>query len=215
MRRRLPAVGLALALSLGGCASYSPHHGARLTPPHTTERTLSADALVVDRGFGPQLLGVPEFALSRGLDASWDLGGRVYPLGIEVMARHRLLAKRDYRVTLMPLVAVSQVSATNPDTSFAEVTAGGVLMHGIRLSPSLELSLGFRSQARLGLNAVAVREDFGAARWGVLAGGSATLRWPLSAHSALEPGLLVLAPYDIDRETWDFPICQGGVALSW
>ena len=46
MRRRLPAVGLALALSLGGCASYSPHHGARLTPPHTTERTLSADALV-------------------------------------------------------------------------------------------------------------------------------------------------------------------------
>jgi hypothetical protein len=198
-----------------GCASYSPHQGARLTPMGQNEASFAADALVIDRGLGPELFALPEFALSRGLSHDWDLGGRVYPFGVELNARHRVLEHEAYLASVMPLVSVSQVSATNADTNFVEVTSGGVLLNGITLGPRLYLSLGLRSQLRLGLNAVSVREDFSAANWALLSGTSAALHWRVSEQSTLIPGLVVLFPYDFERDVWDFPIVQGGAAITW
>lgn len=213
---RLAAVlsGLACPLTFA-CASYSPHHTARLAPAGTNEVSLAADALVVDRGLGPELLGLPEFALSRGLSENWDAGGRVYPFGIELNAKRRLVRDGNTLVSVMPLFAVSQVTATNTDTSFVDLNAGALLLNGIDLGPKFALSVGFRSQLRLGLNAVAVREDFDAARWALLTGMSAALGWRMSAEATLLPGAVVLAPYDFDRDDWDFPIVQAGCAVTW
>lgn len=204
-----------LAAQALGCASYSPHHGARPVAAGANEASVAADALLVDRGLGPEVLAIPEFALSRGLRDDWDVGGRVYPFGVELNARHRVFAYGSALVSVMPLVAVSQVSATNADTSFVDVNAGGVLLNGHRLTPTLEMTLGLRSQLRLGLNAVAVREDFDAARWAILAGTSAALHWRISAQSLLVPGVVVLCPYDLDLDVWGFPIVQAGAAVTW
>lgn len=201
--------------ALSSCASYSPHHSARLTPAGSSEASVAADALLIDRGLGPEVFALPEFALSHGLSHDWDAGGRVYPFGIELNGRHRLLGYGPALVSVMPLLAVSQVSATNADTSFADVNAGAVLLNGHRLTPKLELTLGLRSQLRLGLNAVAVREDFDAARWAILAGTSVALQWRVAAESLLVPGVVVLCPYDLDRDLWDFPIVQAGTAVTW
>lgn len=215
-RSRLGTVLSALACPLVfACASYSPHHTASLTPPGTNQVSLAADALVVDRGLGPELLGLPEFALSRGLSDDWDAGGRVYPFGVELNAKRRLVQSGNTLTSLMPLFAVSQVTATNADTSFVDLNAGALLLNGIDLGPKLALTLGFRSQLRLGLNAVAVREDFDAARWALLTGMSTALSWRFSDQSTLLPGVVVLAPYDFDRDDWDFPIIQGGCAVTW
>lgn len=197
------------------CASYSPHQAARLTPRGQYEASFAADALVVDRGLGPEVFALPEYALNRGLSDAWDVGGRVYPVGVEANARRRLLQYPGGLVSVMPLLAVSQVSATNADTSFVDLNAGASLLNGLRLGPKLELTLGLRSQLRLGLNAVAVREDFDAARWALLTGTSAALHWRVSAQSTLVPGVVVLFPYDLDRDVWDFPIFQGGAAVTW
>jgi len=201
--------------ALSSCASYSPHHSARLAPAGSSEASVAADALLIDRGLGPEVFALPEFALSHGLSHDWDAGGRLYPFGIELNARHRLLGYGPALVSVMPLLAVSQVSATNADTSFADVNAGAVLLNGHRLTPKLELTLGLRSQLRLGLNAVAVREDFDAARWAILAGTSVALHWRVAAESLLVPGVVVLCPYDLDRDLWDFPIVQAGTAVTW
>ena len=217
-RHSQPLRWLALVSSAGtafACASYSPHQGARLTPMGKNEAAFAADALVLDRGLGPELFALPEFALSRGLSRDWDLGGRVYPFGLEVNARHRILERGGYLASVMPLFAVSQVSATNPDTNFVELTSGGVLLNGITLGPRLHLSLGLRSQLRLGLNAVSVREDFDAANWALLSGTSAALHWRVSEQSTLIPGVVVLFPYDFERDDWDFPLFQGGAAITW
>ena len=197
------------------CASYSPHHTARLAPTGRTEASFAVDALVVDRGLGPEVFALPEFALSRGLSDDWDVSGRIYAFGIEASARHRLLRYPNALVSVMPLLAVSQVSATNADTSFADVNTGALLLGGYTLDEKLELTLGLRSQLRLGLNAVAVREDFAAARWAILTGTSAALRWRVAGETALVPGVVVLFPYDLDRDVWDFPIFQGGAAVTW
>lgn len=197
------------------CASYSPHHAARLTPAGKNEASFATDALVVDRGLGPEVFALPEFALSRGLSDDWDAGGRVYPFGVELNARHSVLQGCGAIVSVMPLLAVSQVTATNADTSFVDVNAGAILLNGLRLSPKLDLTLGLRSQLRLGLNAVAVREDFDAARWALLTGTSAALHWRVLSKSTLVPGVVVLFPYDLDRNVWDFPIFQGGAAITW
>jgi len=214
-RSRLAALsGLFCPLALA-CASYSPHHTARLTPPGTNEVSLAADALVVDRGLGPEVLGLPEFALSRGVSEDWDAGGRLYPFGVELSGKRRLVRDGNTQVSVMPLFAVSQVTATNADTSFVDLNAGAVLLNGIELGSKLALNVGFRSQLRLGLNAVAVREDFAAARWALLTGASAALSWRVSAQATLVPGVVVLAPYDFDRDDWDFPIVQAGCAVTW
>lgn len=197
------------------CASYSPHQGARLTPMGKNEAAFAADALVIDRGLGPELFALPEFALSRGLSPDWDMGGRVYPFGVELNARHRLLEHGGYLASVMPLFSVSQVSATNADTNFAELTSGAVLLNGVTLGPRLYLSFGLRSQLRLGLNAVSVREDFAAANWALLSGTSAALHWRVSEQSTLIPGIVALFPYDFERDDWDFPILQGGAAITW
>lgn len=212
---RLTLLALLVSQAALACASYSPHHAARLAPAGTNQASVAADALLVDRGLGPEVFALPEFALSRGLSEDWDAGGRVYPFGVELNARHRLLGYGAALVSLMPLVAVSQVSATNADTSFVDVNAGALLLNGHRLTPKLELTLGLRSQFRLGLNAVAVREDFDAARWALLTGTSVALHWRVSAQSMLVPGVVVLCPYDLDRDVWDFPIVQGGAAVTW
>jgi hypothetical protein len=179
------------------------------------EVTLAADALIVDRGFGPELFGVPEFALSRGLTSNSDVGGRIYPLGVEVFARRRLVRQPQAQLSVLPLLAFGQVSATNADTRFADVTSGAALLAGFELNPKLRLSVGLRSHLRLGLNAVAIREDFGAARWAVLIGSSASLDWRISSELVLNPGVILLLPYDIDLKKWDFPILQGGAGIKW
>ena len=201
--------------TLLACASYSPHQSARLAPAGTNAASFAADALVLDRGLGPEVFALPEFALSRGLSDDWDAGGRVYPFGVELNARRRLVSDGPRLTSVMPLIAVSQVTGTNADTSFVDVNAGAVLLNGIELGPKLELTVGFRSQLRLGLNAVAVREDFDDARWALLTGTSAALHWRLSPALTLVPGVVVLMPYDLDRDDWDFPILQGGAAITW
>lgn len=208
-------LGLVLGLLVQACASYSPHQSALPTPSGMTNSALAADFIVVDRGLGPELFASPEFGVSHGVSRNLTLGGRVYPLGVEFFAKHRAIDRVSGRVSLMPLAAVSQVSATNADTSFVDVTSGCALLGGLDLTPKLTLNVGLRSQLRLGLNAVAVREDFGAARWALLSGGSLGLDWHLNRALTLNPALLVLVPYDFDREVWDFPIFQGGVALGW
>lgn len=214
-RSSRPLLSLLASQAAIACASYSPHHSARLAPAGANEASFAVDALVVDRGLGPETFPLPEFALSRGLSDRWDAGGRVYPFGIELNARRKLLQQRGLLVTAMPLLAVSQVSATNADTSFADVNTGAALLNGIRLGPKLQLTLGLRSQVRLGLNAVAVREDFDAARWAILTGTSAAFHWRALSTSTLVPGVVVLFPYDLDRDVWDFPIIQGGAAITW
>jgi len=210
--RWLLGAGYAL---VAGCASYSPHQGASLTAFDQREYALAADAIVVDRGLGPEVLAVPEFGLSKRVSERWDAGGRVYPLGLELHARHRLYAQQGYQLTLMPLFAASQVSATNADTNFAELGAGGVVLNGFEFTPALALCLGLRSQLRLGLNAVALREDFAAANWALLNGGSLALSWRMTPRHTLLPGVLVLFPYDLERSAWDYAIVQAGLGLSW
>jgi hypothetical protein len=198
-----------------GCATYNPHLAATPTARGATDLALTADALVVDRGLGPELMVAPDVSLRRGLRDDWDIGARFFPLGVELNARHRLLNSGAFQLSLMPLLTGGVVTYTNADTSFVAMSAGVVALNGFRLGQRSELTLGLRSGLEVGLNAVAVHEDFSAARWRVLGGGSVALAYRVSERWWLSPGLVVLVPYDLDRSETAFPIVQGGVAASF
>ncbi len=203
--------------SAQACASYSPHLGAQPTGANTTEYSAAADALVLDRGFGPEIFPSPEVGVRRGLGHHWDLGLRVYVFGCELSARHRIYAggRSRHTLTLVPLLSFSAVNATNRDTSFANASAGSLFLYGIELNPGVELTLGLREQLDLGLNAVAIREDFSASRPWLLTGVQAGLSAPLTRSISLHPGATLLWPYDLDGAGAQSPIIQGGMGATW
>lgn len=198
-----------------GCASYNPHLSATPTPRSATDVAVAANVLVLDRGLGPELFAAPDVSLRRGVSANWDLGVRAFALGAEFSARGRVLHAERYELALVPLLAVGLVTLTNEDESFVATSAGLAALNGVRLGERNELTFGLRSQLEAGLNAVAVREDFSAARWRILNGGSVALALPISARWTLSPGVVVLLPYDFDRSELGFPVIQGGLSASF
>jgi len=213
--QRLFALRLCLPVLLASCATYNPHLTPTITPAHTTDIAVTADALIVDRGVGPQVLPAPDVSLRRGVGDAWDIGVRLFPLGAELSARARLYRSPTYELSLLPLFATGLVSATNADTSFVGVGAGLIALNGFHLGKHSVLTVGLRSGIEVGLNAVAVEEDFSAARWRLLIGGSIALDQMVSERWALSPGVVVLVPYDLDRTELAFPIIQGGLSAHW
>lgn len=204
-----------IPLAAAGCASYGSHLTATPTARGETEYSVNVDGLVLDRGFGPQFLPNPEVAIRRGLARDLDLGLRVNALGGEASSRIGVLGLGRYRLTSVPLLGGGFVPATNQDTGLATTTAGMVLLSGITAGSRSEVVLGLRGQARLDLNAVAVQEDFDAATWRFVPGGSLGMRFPVNPRLFVFPELVVVVPYELEGKGWEFPIVQVGVAIQW
>ncbi len=202
-------------LASSSCISYGSHLSATPTAPGETEYSVSADALVLDRGFGPQVLPNPELGIRWGLARELDFGLRVNALGGEASSRLGLVALDGYRLTLVPLLGGGFVPATNQDTELVTTTAGFLALNGIRLGSRTELVVGLRAQPRLGLNAVAVQEDFSEATWSFVSGGSLGVRFPLGDRLFLFPEAVVVVPYDLEGGSFRTPILQAGVAVQW
>ena len=75
--------------------------------------------------------------------------------------------------------------------------------------------MGLRGQVRLDLNAVAVQEDFSAANWLFVPGGSLGVRFPLGRRTFLFPEVVLLVPHDFESERWQSRVLQGGIGLQW
>jgi len=210
--------GLSLCLALlgaPGCVSYGSHLSATPTPPGEREYSVNADGLLVDRGFGRQVLPNPEASMRWGLSRALDFGVRANALGAEASSRVGLLQRDRYRFTIVPLLGGGFVPATNQDTGLVTTTAGVVLLQGLTLGSATEVVLGLRTQVRLDLNAVAVREDFSAANWSLVPGASFGVRFPISQRVFLFPELVLLAPRSLEGEGWQVPLLQGGIGVQW
>lgn len=216
LARSSQRLGLTVALfAAPGCVSYGSHLTATPTPPGISEYSVNVDGLIIDRGFGPQVLPNPEASMRWGLSRNVDFGVRVNALGAEASSRIALLRLHSYELTSVPLLGGGFVPATNEDTGLVTTTAGVMLLNGVELGAETSLVLGLRGQMRLDLNAVAVEEDFSAANWSFVPGGSLGVRFPLSRRLFLFPELVVAVPRDLERGVWKFPVFQGGVAVQW
>jgi hypothetical protein len=210
--------GLRLCATLflaSGCVSYGSHLTATPTAPDRREYSIAADALVLDRGFGPQVLPNPEASIRWGIARELDFGLRVNAIGAEASSRIGLVQAERYRLTTVPLLGGGLVTATNQDTDLVTTTAGVVLLNGFALGSRTDLVVGLRGQARLGLNAVAVQEDFAEASWSFEPGGALGVRFPVSERLYLFPEVVVVTPYALEGGGFKTPIVQGGVAVQW
>ncbi|HEX6766033.1 MAG TPA: hypothetical protein VF103_11160 [Polyangiaceae bacterium] len=216
LARSSQRLGLTVALlAVPGCVSYGSHLTAKPTPPGTSEYSVNVDGLIIDRGLGPQVLPNPEASMRWGVSRNVDFGVRVNTLGAEASSRIALLRLDSYELTSVPLLGGGFVPATNEDTGLVTTTAGVMLLNGVELGAETSLVLGLRSQMRLELNAVAVEEDFSAANWSFVPGGSLGVRFPLGRRLFLFPELVIAVPRDLERGVWKFPVFQGGVAVQW
>ena len=216
LHRPSPRLGLCLCLLWApGCVSYGSHLSAKPTPPGQTEYSVNLDGMILDRGFGRQLLPNPEASMRWGLSRLLDFGLRVNALGAEANSRISLLQRGRYRFTAVPLLGGGFVPVTNQDTGLVTTTAGVILLNGFTLGSATELVVGLRTQVRLDLNAVAVQEDFSAANWSLVPGASVGVRFPVSQRIFLFPELVVLVPRSLEGEGFQAPILQGGIGMQW
>ena len=216
IRAVLELHGLCLALLCApGCVSYGSHLSATPTPPGQREYSVNVDGMLVDRGFGRQVLPNPEASIRWGITRALDFGVRVNALGAEASSRIGLLQRGRYRFTIVPLLGGGFVPATNQDTGLATTTAGMVLLNGFTLGSAIDMVVGLRTQVRLDLNSVAVREDFSAANWSLVPGASVGVRFPVSQRVFLFPELVALVPRSLEGEGFQEPILQGGIGIQW
>lgn len=213
--RRAALVALGSALAVWGCASRGAHLSASPVAPGGRELSLAADALLVDRGFGPQLLPNPEVGLRLGLSEHADLGVRANVGSVEVNARLRALRSERLELTLVSGLGVGFVPVTNSDSGLFNASALGALLLGINLGQRSQLVLGPRGIATYAFPLTTFRGAASGARMIYSPGGVLGFRFPLGARSYLFPELNVLAPYDTERAEWQFPSIQAGIAFQF
>lgn len=182
--------------------------------PEGDEVTLSADALIIDRGLGPQVVPNPEVGLRLGASKSIDFGGRVNVGGFEANARFRVWESELVELTLVPGAGFGFVPVTNADTGLFNANLLGAVLCGLNVSPRSQLVFGPRTSATYAFPLTAFRGDASGAKMIYHLGGVLGVRVPVGETTYLFPDVNLLFPYDSQTQAWYFPTIQGGVALQ-
>ena len=208
---------MTLPLLLGGasCASYGSHVTATPLRPGGTELSLNADALVIDRGFGPQVLPNPELGLRWGLSPNLDLGGRLNAGGVETNLRWRFLHAPGCDVALLGGTGFGFVPATNQDSGVFNANLLGAALGSLAFGEQSQGVLGLRAVATYAFPPSAFRGEASGARMLYMPGGVLGVRFPVGGATYLFPDVSVLVPYDSLRQSWGFPTIQAGIALQF
>jgi hypothetical protein len=197
------------------CSSYGLHLTPAPLPPGSQQLGVSFDALLIDRGFGPQLVPNPELAWRRGVGNGVDLGGRVNAGGVEANLRWRLLQHGAFTLAAVPGMSFGFVPVTNADTGLFNASALASLLGGLELAKRWQLVFGARGAATYAFPFTAFQGEAAGAKMIYLAGGVLGLRCPVGKSTFLLPDVNVLVPYDSELHEWFFPNIQGGVSLEW
>lgn len=208
-------VALIASLATLGCASYGGHLSATPVPPGKNEWQIAADAVLLDRGSGPQVLPNPELGLRFGLTPNLDLGGRLNAGSLEINSVMRVVETSALDLALVPGVFAGFVPATNPDTGVMQAGALASVLLGLHLSSHVDLVLGARGHAAYAFPLTALRGEAAGAKMLYMPGASAGIRVQLGRKVSLMPEITVAIPYDSLRREWAFPILQGGVSLHF
>jgi hypothetical protein len=197
-----------------GCASYGGHLSASPIDAGNREVTLNADALVIDRGVGPQVLPNPELGLRFGIARHLDVGGRVNAGGVEANGRWRAVASSPVQVAVVPGLGFGFVPFTNRDSGLFNASALATVLTGVNVGQRTQLIVGMRGVATYAFPATTFRGDATGAKMLYLPGGSLGVRFPVGESTYLLPDVNVLVPYDSSTAEWLFPTVQGGLSLQ-
>lgn len=206
-----------------GCASYGSHLSATPVRPGDNQAGLHVDAILMDRGFGPQVLPNPELGFRVGYSENVDFGGRVNATGFELNSLLRLERSEALDVALSPYLGAGFVPLTNRDTGILRAPLGARLLFGWHASREVDVVLGLTGavEAQAPLYSLGGRPEY--VRFLVSPGGSLGAVFPWGTSLRIHPELNLTAPYDpsdrgyydADSDGFQKPIVQAGIAFKW
>lgn len=211
----LIAGGVALASAMSACANYGAHLNATPVAPGKRAWHVAADAVLLDRGSGPQVLPNPHLGLRFGLGPNVDLGGRLNAGSLELDSVIRVAQTSALDLAIVPGVFAGFVPATNPDTGVMQAGAAASVLASLRLSSRLELVVGAGGRTAYAFPLTALRGDPEGSKMLYMPVGSSGVRVRLGRKLSLMPAISVSIPYDSQRREWTFPILQGGASLHF
>jgi hypothetical protein len=208
-------LGLLGATQILGCASYGSHLAATPLRKSSSELSLNADGMIIDRGLGPQLLPNPEVGLRYGLTRDLDLGGRLNAGTLELDTRVRLVHTPAFALSVVPGVGGGFVPVTNADTGLCNANLLGSILGGFTLGSEDELTLGPRLISTYAFPLTAFQGDSTGARFVHSVGGVIGARFRAGERLSLSPELNFFMPYDTERHEWYLPTVQGGLGFQF
>lgn len=213
-RAALSGVVFVLSGAAGGCVSYGSHLAATPLAAGTRELSLNADALVIDRGLGAQVLPNPEVGYRVGLSRNVDVGGRVNAGSLELNTRVRLHGGL-LDLAVIPGLGFGFVPVTNAETGLFNAHALTSVVAGFHPAPRWDIVLGGRAALTYAFPLTAFRGVNDGDELIYLLGGVFGVRGPLGARSYIFPDINLLFPYRSRDGVWSFPTLQGGVAFAF
>jgi hypothetical protein len=223
LRLRLLLIQSLPAALLGGCASYGSHLSATPVRPGDNQAGVHADAVLMDRGFGPEVLPNPELGFRVGYSENVDFGGRVNVGGFELNSLARVQRSKHLDVAVSPYLGAGFVPATNRDTGVLRAPLGMRALFGWHASDKVDVIVGLNGAVEAQAPLYAVSGQFEDVRFLVSPGCSLGSEIPWGDSLRIHPELTLTAPYDpADRGPYDGgphgfqkPIVQGGFAFKW
>ncbi len=213
--RSLKAFTLGFGCLVGGCASYGPHLTATPVPPGKDEFGINADAILVDRGFGPQLLPNPELSLRDGVSENIDWGLRFNVAGLEGNTRFRLARSEWLDFTLSPFLGAGFVPATNRDTGLLRLPIGGRMLLGWHVLPKADVVIGAGAIVDPQFPLTILRGEPTGSKAELSPTATVGSEIALGDALRLNPELNIVPTYDTAAKTWRTVTLQGGVSLRW
>ncbi len=211
------------AALLGGCASYGSHLNATPMRPGENQAGLHVDAILMDRGFGPQVLPNPELGFRVGYSENVDFGGRLNAAGFELNSLARVQRSKHLDVALSPYLGAGFVPLTNRDTGVLRVPLGMRALFGWHASDEVDVIVGLNGAVEAQAPLYVVGGHSEDLRFLLSPGCSLGSDLPWGDSLRIHPELTLTAPYDpADRGPYDGgssgfqkPIVQGGIAFKW
>lgn len=209
--------------SLCGCASYGSHLTATPIAPDGAEASFHADAVILDRGLGPQALPNPELGFRLGYSEDVDFGGRLNVAGGELNTRLRLLRSKGADFTLSPYVGAGFVPLTNRDTGILRAPLGSRLILGLHASPKTQVMLALSGAVEAQAPLPALRGHTEDLKFLLTPACTVGVDFPWGSSLRVHPEINFVLPYDpanrgvydADSRGFQEPIVQAGIALKW
>lgn len=201
--------------ALSGCASYASHMTPKTTPPGEWALSADVDLLVLDRGFGPQVLPNASLLVRRGLSKNLDIGGRISAIGLSLSTRYRFVSSGVFEMAAVLGIGFGFVPVTNRDTGLFNASVRLSLVSGWNLPGDWTLVLSAHAHTEFRLTMIAFAGELRGSTAAEVPGVTAGVRIPIREGWALFPEVGVFFPIGLVEVGLQPLIFHGGIGVQF
>ena len=179
------------ALFATGCISYTTLHTARSVDEGETQVVLAPGVFGLDTGDDNAFLPTTEVAVRHGFSENFDLGFKLFPLGLAVDGNYTVINEESFALSVDPYLSFTGISSNG--ATFVWGTALLNILADVVSTDVITVTLGLKPGALFVTGSADGETD--AVSGGVI-GGMAGVKIQATEGFALMPSVDLLVPFE-------------------